>query len=199
MELPRGVEKSFHKKWNRRTTIGLSSMPSSKGSVPECLPFAQITLYCYHCAVSADDNRAEVESFARIGFRYMEKASWVVRKRTVHRDKRRGPGLMSWVWKLTVGVLLVIVITVGSILATAAGITAGVYTYYAKQLPDPSAIEHRQEKFETTKIYDRTGKHLLYEVIDPTRGDRTYVPLNEIPRLCREATIALSPLGVAAA
>ena len=119
------------------------------------------------------------------------RTSWVVRKRSVYRDRRRGPGLMSWVWKLTVGILLVIFVTVGSVAASIAGVTAGVYTYYAKQLPDPSAIEHRQEKFETTKIYDRTGKHLLYEVIDPTRGDRTYVPLSQIPKQCREATIAL--------
>ena len=44
---------------------------------------------------------------------------------------------------------------------------AGVYAYFAQGLPDPSAIETEQSSYETVKIYDRTGQHLLYESIDP--------------------------------
>ncbi len=39
-------------------------------------------------------------------------------------------------------------------------------------------------------IYDRTGKNLLYEVVDESTGDRQWVKLDQIPQSCREATIA---------
>ncbi len=71
------------------------------------------------------------------------------------------------------------------------GTAAGIYGYYAKDLPDPNEIVTRQEKFETTKIYDRTGKVLLMEVIDPRRGDRTLLPIEQIPEDFRNATVAL--------
>ncbi len=70
---------------------------------------------------------------------------------------------------------------------------AGVYTLFAQGLPDPSAIQTEQVTYETVKIYDRTGQHLLYESIDPRpfRGDRTYLAADQIPTLIKEATIAL--------
>ncbi len=77
---------------------------------------------------------------------------------------------------------------------TMLGAVGSVYAAYesiAKQLPDPTSIETKQEHFETTKLYDRTGKKLLYELFDPTRGDRNYVKLNEIPEFCRQTTIVL--------
>ena len=36
----------------------------------------------------------------------------------------------------------------------------GVYTVFAQNLPDPSAIQTEQVNYETVKIYDRTGQHL---------------------------------------
>ena len=76
---------------------------------------------------------------------------------------------------------------------TLAGIGSAyaVYDSFAQQLPNPTAIETEQEDFETTKIYDRTGQVLLYEIFDPFRGDRNYVKLNEIPEFCRESTVIL--------
>ena len=70
---------------------------------------------------------------------------------------------------------------------------ASVYTLFAQNLPDPSSIQTEQVTYETVKIYDRTGKHLLYESIDPRpfRGDRTYLPADQIPELVKDATIAL--------
>jgi len=70
---------------------------------------------------------------------------------------------------------------------------ASVYTLFAQNLPDPSSIQTEQETYETVKIYDRTGQHLLYESIDPRpfRGDRTYLPADQIPALIKNATIAL--------
>nr|MCU0510857.1 transglycosylase domain-containing protein [Anaerolineae bacterium] len=70
---------------------------------------------------------------------------------------------------------------------------ASVYTLFAQNLPDPSSIQTEQETYETVKIFDRTGTHLLYESIDPRpfRGDRTYLPADQIPTLIKDATIAL--------
>ncbi len=75
---------------------------------------------------------------------------------------------------------------------TGVGTVVSVYAFYAQQLPEPGAIATvAEEEFETTKLYDRTGEHLLYEIIDPLGGDRTWVEIDEIPLHLRQATIAL--------
>ena len=89
------------------------------------------------------------------------------------------------------GVVAIIMCGIASSILSAIGSTYAVYDSFAQQLPDPTAIETEQEDFETTKIYDRTGQVLLYELFDPFRGDRSYVELNEIPEFCREAVIVL--------
>ncbi|MEA4812906.1 MAG: transglycosylase domain-containing protein [Anaerolineaceae bacterium] len=63
------------------------------------------------------------------------------------------------------------------------------YTQIAKNLPDVQELKTRASKFETTKILDRNGG-LLYEIMDPTAGKRTYVPLNKISPYLIAATIA---------
>ncbi|MHB8651906.1 MAG: PBP1A family penicillin-binding protein [Minisyncoccota bacterium] len=55
------------------------------------------------------------------------------------------------------------------------------------QIPDFNSFNDRQVA-ESTKIYDRTGKVLLYDVHDSVR--RTSVPLSQISPLLRNATIA---------
>ncbi len=60
------------------------------------------------------------------------------------------------------------------------GAAYALYDSFARQLPDPASIETEQEDFETTKIFDRTGQVLLYEIFDPLWGDRNYVILNDI-------------------
>ncbi|MCW5859867.1 MAG: transglycosylase domain-containing protein, partial [Caldilineales bacterium] len=89
--------------------------------------------------------------------------------------------------------LLVVVGSTAAGAATAAAVAGGVYYYFTRDLPDPTAIVTEQESFETVKIYDRTGEHLLYESIDPRpfRGDRTYVALAEISPHLINATVAL--------
>ncbi|NOZ07035.1 MAG: PBP1A family penicillin-binding protein [Chloroflexi bacterium] len=63
---------------------------------------------------------------------------------------------------------------------------------YGDQLPDPSSIATQtQDTFKTTRLYDRTGKHLLYEIYDPNGGNRTVVHLDEVPLVLRQATIAM--------
>jgi len=110
-----------------------------------------------------------------------------------YRRARGDPHIGRWLVRLGVGILLVNLILAFSLFFTVVAMAAGVYAYFAQDLPDPSAIQTQQATFETVKIYDRTGKHLLYESIDPRpfRGDRTYLPLEQIPVMLRNATIAL--------
>jgi penicillin-binding protein 1C len=115
---------------------------------------------------------------------------WLVRQRRQRRKKAKG-GASTIAMRLGGGLLLVVLLSVLFFFLAGVGTAAGVYAYYAKDLPDPNEIVTRQERFETTKIYDRTGQVLLMEVIDPRRGDRTLLPLNQIPEDFRNATIAL--------
>ncbi len=117
----------------------------------------------------------------------------LVTRRQRHRaGLSRTPG-----WKISAGILgVAFVIAFSALLgvtASAAAVAGGIYYYFTRDLPDPTAIVTEQESFETVKIYDRTGKVLLYESIDPRpfRGDRTYVPLEEISPYLINATVAL--------
>jgi 1A family penicillin-binding protein len=64
----------------------------------------------------------------------------------------------------------------------------GLYAYYARDLPDPGQLSHRQ-LFQTARIEDRNGK-LLQELNDPNGGRRTLIQLKDIPRIAQQATIA---------
>ena len=55
-------------------------------------------------------------------------------------------------------------------------------------LPSPETL-HQRAAAPSTKIFDRKGR-LLYEVMDPHAGKHSPVPLNEIPLVLRQATIA---------
>ncbi len=85
-------------------------------------------------------------------------------------------------------VLIGMFILAGIALAVA---SYGVYRYYqvASSLPDVATLRERTSQFETTRILDRNG-NLLYEVLDPNAGRRTYVPLNRISPNLIAATIA---------
>lgn len=67
----------------------------------------------------------------------------------------------------------------------------GIYQYFriASSLPDVAELREAAAKFETTRILDRDG-NLLYEILDPNAGRRTYVPLEEISPYMIAATIA---------
>lgn len=68
----------------------------------------------------------------------------------------------------------------------------GAFAYYSRNLPDPGQLTDRAIS-QTTKIYDRTGEHLLYEVY----GDenRTLVKIQE--GFCKDdAEMATDPNGI---
>jgi membrane peptidoglycan carboxypeptidase len=87
--------------------------------------------------------------------------------------------------------LMAVVIVIVAAFASSVGAVAGAYSYFTRDLPAPGEIKAAEENFETTKIYDRTGKTLIYEVIDPTGGDRTWVELDQIPENLICATVAI--------
>jgi penicillin-binding protein 1C len=115
---------------------------------------------------------------------------WLLRQRRQRRNRTKG-GIGKIALRLAIGVVVISVLSTLFVSVAGVGTVVGVYTNYVKDLPDPNEIVTRQEKFETTKIYDRTGQVLLMEVIDPRRGDRTLLPLEQIPEDLRNATIAL--------
>lgn len=96
--------------------------------------------------------------------------------------KSKGGGCF-WRVVLILGFLLVLLLLIaGSI---------GIYQYFriSSSLPDVSELQENAAKFETTRILDRNG-NVLYEILDPNAGRRTYVPLEEISPYLIAATIA---------
>ena len=63
------------------------------------------------------------------------------------------------------------------------------YFSIARTLPDVAELRQKASQFETTRILDRNG-NVLYEILDPNAGRRTYVPLNKISPYLVAATIA---------
>lgn len=63
----------------------------------------------------------------------------------------------------------------------------GVFAYYAKDLPSPTNLNTRQV-VESTKIYDRTGEHMLYEIHGEEK--RTTIPFDQMSEILRAATIS---------
>ena len=66
-----------------------------------------------------------------------------------------------------------------------------IFQYFriASDLPSVDHLGDYASKFETTRIYDRNG-NLIYEIIDPNAGRRTYVTIDEISPYLIAATIA---------
>ena len=64
----------------------------------------------------------------------------------------------------------------------------GVFLYFSKDLPSPETMNKRTVA-ESTKIYDRTGEHVLYEIHGEEK--RTIILFKDIPDNIKYATIAL--------
>lgn len=101
-------------------------------------------------------------------------------QKPINKKKRRSVFLKL---VLILGFILILaLLVIGSI---------GIYQYFriASSLPDVSELKERAAQFETTRILDRDG-NVLYEILDPHAGRRTYVPLDEISPYMIAATIA---------
>ncbi len=98
--------------------------------------------------------------------------------------KRNGPSagcMVKGIIGLLFGIVFLFVIA-GSVM---------VFEYFriAASLPDIEDLRSHAAQFETTRILDRDG-NLLYEILDPNAGRRTYVPLGKISPYLVAATIA---------
>ena len=83
------------------------------------------------------------------------------------------------------GTLLIVIIT-GIIV-----VSFLIFQYFriASDLPSVDDLRDYASQFETTRIYDRNG-NLIYEILDPNAGRRTYVTIDEISPYLIAATIA---------
>lgn len=104
----------------------------------------------------------------------------VAPKRTV--NWRQGLGCLLRMTLMGLFVLVVVSLLGGSFL---------LYQYYtiAATLPSVDDLRQRAAQFETTRILDRNG-NVLYEILDPNAGRRTYVTLDKISPYLVAATIA---------
>jgi len=115
----------------------------------------------------------------------------VVKQRTTNGRKnshRRGDRGGCLVKTLVIGLFIAVigVLIAGVILVTQ-------YFRIAATLPSVADIKQRASQHETTRFYDRNGQ-LLYEMIDPNAGRRTYVPLSKISPYLVAATIAIEDI-----
>ncbi len=81
-----------------------------------------------------------------------------------------------------------VLILVGILFILVAVVVIGTFLFFMKDLPDPSKVNKRSIN-ESTKIYDRTGEHLLYEIHGEEK--RTLISIDQIPDVVKFATIAL--------
>lgn len=81
-------------------------------------------------------------------------------------------------WFQVIGIAVAAVLIVGFL----------VILYFAKTLPSIEEISNQQIS-QSTRIYDRTGTILLYEITSGER--RTVVPFAQIPQSVKDATVAI--------
>lgn len=70
------------------------------------------------------------------------------------------------------------------LIGTIAGVAA--LAWFSRDLPNPDKLLDRQMA-QSTKIYDRTGEHILYEIYSEKK--RTMIELSDIPEHVKQATI----------
>ena len=84
---------------------------------------------------------------------------------------------------------LILILKIGAVFfAIGLLVAIGVFAYFAKDLPEPGKVNTRSID-ESTKIYDRTGTVLLYDIHGEEK--RTIIPNDEVPLVAKQATIAL--------
>jgi membrane carboxypeptidase/penicillin-binding protein len=124
----------------------------------------------------------------------MPSTTSVIRQRQARRVRARRGARKAQRAFAGLGLALALAVVLAGV--AAAGAVATVYAYFTRDLPSAEALQaafdpSNAEFFQTTRIYDRTGQHLLYEVIDPRGGDRQYITYDQIPLSVISATIAI--------
>ncbi len=101
-------------------------------------------------------------------------------------SKRRGKNIKwkDWRWWLKkAGIALGILIVLGIV-----G-TVSIFIYFSRDLPSDEELRSVEDAAESTKIYDRTGEIILYEVHG--EENRTWISIDEIPEDLINATLAV--------
>jgi 1A family penicillin-binding protein len=113
------------------------------------------------------------------------------RNRSTQNVKPRNGNLFSRFGNIGCVVRVLIALVFILVIIGLCSLSLGVYEYYsiASSLPSVNDLSQQTSQFETTRILDRNGD-LLYEILDPNAGRRTYVPLNKISPALVAATIA---------
>lgn len=93
---------------------------------------------------------------------------------------RQGKKGRGWLIAL---ITLLVLFLIGTVVAIM------IYFDIAKTLPSVDELQNRASQFETTHILDRNG-NILYDIVDPNAGKRTYVTLDRISPYVIAATIA---------
>ena len=80
------------------------------------------------------------------------------------------------------------------LLVAAGGFLAAIVVFFTLSagLPDPTVFANRQIS-QSTKIYDRTGEILLYEIYGEEK--RTVVSFDQIPDIVKKATLAVEDIN----
>lgn len=97
------------------------------------------------------------------------------------RNKKKNKGFLRRLFKI-VFFLSIIFLIIGGL------ISIGSIIWFSKDLPTPDKLIERKMPL-TTKMYDRTGKTVLYEIHGEQK--RTFIPIEEIPNYAIQATIAI--------
>ena len=89
--------------------------------------------------------------------------------------------------RLLIGLLFI------GVFVTVVFFSFGIYKYFSivnsPDFPNVSTLYDQVSKFETATIYDRNG-NMLYEIVDPQAGRRTYVRLDQMSPYVIAATLA---------
>ncbi|MDM8519687.1 penicillin-binding protein 1C [Anaerolineales bacterium HSG6] len=94
----------------------------------------------------------------------------------------------SW-WKATIRTLSTLSVLTIFMLIFGLAVSMIGYFWIASQLPPAHELKSRSAQFATTKILD-SKDNVLWEIIDPQGGRRTWVSLNQISPHLRNATVA---------
>jgi len=124
----------------------------------------------------------------------MPSTTSIIRQRQQRREQARKGTRRAW--RIAVGAGTATAAAVVLFLIAVVGALAIAYAYFTRDLPSAEALQaafssENGEFFQTTRIYDRTGERLIYEVIDPRGGDRQYIGYNALPFHVVSATVAI--------
>ena len=185
------IEQGPHRASDDIATIPPPNVPSDWSpenvnlpkNVSEVDPQAtRVTPTAYHAVQRRNDQtQASKQSQTTSSQKTGRRPSEMKRPQKANGKKKFGARFLKVI--LILGFLIVLaLLIIGSI---------GIYQYFriSSTLPDVSELRASAAQFETTRILDRNG-NVLYEILDPNAGRRTYVSLEDISPYMIAATIA---------